>query len=118
VLCALALEAIGPAATQTEAKAKLKLAIAQTAKRLGNTASVCRKAYVHPLVIETYLDGLSLKLPRAGGRTKPNGLDAGERRVLRFLQAAKSVDRSAAHVALLKKSVAARRVAFGTSGGR
>jgi DNA topoisomerase-1 len=105
VLCALALGEIGPAATQTEAKANLKLAIAQTAKRLGNTAAVCRNAYIHPLVVETYLDSLSLELPGARGRTKPNGLHADERRVLRFLQAAKRIDASAARLALLKKSV-------------
>ncbi len=27
------------------------------AKRLGNTRTVCRKCYVHPAVIEAYLDG-------------------------------------------------------------
>ncbi|TMC89945.1 MAG: DNA topoisomerase IB, partial [Chloroflexi bacterium] len=26
-------------------------------KRLGNTRSVCRRAYVHPAVVDSYLDG-------------------------------------------------------------
>jgi DNA topoisomerase IB len=31
--------------------------IESVAKRLGNTKAVCRKCYVHPAVIESYLDG-------------------------------------------------------------
>jgi DNA topoisomerase-1 len=88
VTCAVALEDIGPAATQAEAKQNLMVAVSHTAKRLGNTSSVCRKAYIHPVVIETYLDAFALKLPRTSGKTKPNGLDAEERRVLRFLETA------------------------------
>ena len=32
-------------------------AIEQVAQRLGNTPSVCRKSYVHPHVVDAYLDG-------------------------------------------------------------
>ena len=32
-------------------------AIESVAERLGNTPSICRKCYVHPGVIEAYLDG-------------------------------------------------------------
>ena len=32
-------------------------AITEVAKRLGNTPSVCRKCYVHPAVLESYLSG-------------------------------------------------------------
>ena len=32
-------------------------AIKAVAKELGNTPAVCRKAYVHPAVLEAYLDG-------------------------------------------------------------
>ena len=35
-------------------------AIDQVAKRLGNTRAVCRKYYVHPAVIEAYLDGVTI----------------------------------------------------------
>jgi DNA topoisomerase-1 len=27
------------------------------AKKLGNTAAICRKCYVHPTVIDSYLEG-------------------------------------------------------------
>jgi DNA topoisomerase-1 len=33
------------------------LAIEAVAERLGNTPSICRKCYVHPGVIDAYLDG-------------------------------------------------------------
>ena len=29
----------------------------ETADLLGNTVAVCRQAYVHPIVVEAYLDG-------------------------------------------------------------
>ena len=32
-------------------------AIESVAKRLGNTKAVCRKCYIHPAVIDTYLEG-------------------------------------------------------------
>jgi DNA topoisomerase-1 len=109
VVCALALEAIGPAETLAEAKRNVTEAVTQTAKRLGNTASVCRKAYIHPLVVETYLDRLALTLPRVSAKSKANGLDVDERRVLAFLEKAKRADARAEHVKLLKKSVAAAK---------
>ena len=32
------------------------------AERLGNTPAVCRKCYVHPTVLESYLTGSMLKI--------------------------------------------------------
>lgn len=57
VLAALALQAFDAFETQTEAKRNLKAAIEDVARRLGNTPAVCRKGYVHPEVINAYLDG-------------------------------------------------------------
>jgi DNA topoisomerase IB len=37
-------------------------AIETVAKRLGNTKAVCRKCYIHPAVINTYLDGTLLQM--------------------------------------------------------
>ena len=36
-------------------------AIKAVSQRLGNTPAVCRKAYIHPAVFETYLDGTMLE---------------------------------------------------------
>jgi DNA topoisomerase-1 len=43
-------------------------AIQQVARRLGNTPATCRKAYVHPAVVESYLDGVLESPPRRRGR--------------------------------------------------
>jgi DNA topoisomerase-1 len=40
----------------TQAKRNVSAAIKRVAERLGNTPAVCRKAYVHPRVLECYLD--------------------------------------------------------------
>jgi DNA topoisomerase I len=57
VLTAMALSAQGPVENKTQAKENIKVAIAAVAKILGNTPTVCRKCYVHPVVLESYLDG-------------------------------------------------------------
>ena len=44
--------------TQSQAKKNVVQAIAAVAERLGNTPSVCRKCYVHPAVIESYMSGV------------------------------------------------------------
>jgi DNA topoisomerase I len=40
-----------------QAKRNVRAAIERVAARLGNTPTICRKCYVHPEVINTYLDG-------------------------------------------------------------
>jgi DNA topoisomerase-1 len=57
VLTAMALNAQGPPEDETQAKKNIKDAIAAVAKILGNTPTICRKCYVHPVVLESYLDG-------------------------------------------------------------
>ncbi len=58
--CALLLE-VATFETQTRAKKNVVEAVKQVAEQLGNTPSVCRKCYVHPAVIESYLGGEMLK---------------------------------------------------------
>lgn len=60
VLAALALREFERATSQREAKQHIKEAIEAVAKLLGNTPAICRKCYVHPEVIDAYIDG-SLK---------------------------------------------------------
>jgi DNA topoisomerase I len=57
MLVAEALRAMGPAETKREAEKNIVAAVDTTAKRLGNTRSVCRKYYIHPVLIEAYLEG-------------------------------------------------------------
>ena len=57
VLTAMALNAEEKFATKREAKSNLKNAIAAAAKLLRNTPTICRKCYVHPAIVESYLNG-------------------------------------------------------------
>jgi DNA topoisomerase-1 len=57
MLVAEALRKMGPAKTKREAEKNIVSAVDVTAKRLGNTRSVCRKYYIHPALIEAYLEG-------------------------------------------------------------
>jgi DNA topoisomerase-1 len=56
VLAYRALRALDAPDTTTEAKRNVVSAIRDTADRLGNTSAVCRASYVHPVVVEAYLD--------------------------------------------------------------
>lgn len=60
VLACDMLREIGPYESATQAKKNVVQAIAAVAAKLGNTPSVCRKCYVHPAVLEAYLNGAHL----------------------------------------------------------
>jgi DNA topoisomerase-1 len=57
VLAYRALRALGKGATDREKQRNVTAAIKATADNLGNTAAVARSAYVHPAVVDAYLDG-------------------------------------------------------------
>ncbi len=47
---------LGPGRTARETQKNLVVALRLVASDLGNTPTVCRKAYIHPIVIARYLD--------------------------------------------------------------
>jgi DNA topoisomerase-1 len=49
-----ALSTMPPAETKKEMKENILGAIEQVAEHLGNTPAVCRKYYIHPLIIDLY----------------------------------------------------------------
>ena len=57
MLAAESLRAVGVSATKKEADRNVLRAVDYTASKLGNTRSVCRKYYIHPALIEAYLEG-------------------------------------------------------------
>ncbi len=65
VLAALALQEFEKFDSETQAKKNVVRAIESVAKKLGNTPSVCRKCYVHPAVLDAYMDGAELAALRA-----------------------------------------------------
>ncbi|WP_220808013.1 DNA topoisomerase IB [Noviherbaspirillum aridicola] len=61
LLAAMALQEYEKFDSAAQAKKNVVRAIESVAERLGNTPSICRKCYVHPAVIESYLDGTMLE---------------------------------------------------------
>jgi DNA topoisomerase-1 len=84
VLAALALNAQSEFETKKQAKANLKTAICAVARLLGNTPTVCRKCYVHPAIVEAYLN-----------RTQVAGLD-------QAIEAPDNINMRAVETAVLK----------------
>ena len=69
VLAARALHEVATFDSQAQAKRNVLRAVEAVAKRLGNTRAVCRKCYIHPEVVNAYLDGtLAASLNRKAGR--------------------------------------------------
>jgi DNA topoisomerase I len=90
VLAARALQELETFDSQAQAKRNIVAAIESVAKRLGNTKAVCRKCYVHPGVINAYLDGSLLETLRQRVEKEIAGslhaLPSEEAAVLAFLQ--------------------------------
>jgi DNA topoisomerase IB len=60
MLAAIALQEYEKFDSEAQAKKNIVRAIESVAEKLGNTPTICRKCYVHPGVIEAYLDGITL----------------------------------------------------------
>lgn len=79
VAAARALALCEPPASETAAKRSVNTCVKAVAGLLGNTATVCRKAYIHPAIVEAFANG-ALTL-----RASANPRDF-ELAVLRFLE--------------------------------
>ena len=60
VLAAKALAEVATFSSNAEAKRNIVQAIEAVAKKLGNTKSVCRKCYIHPAILDAYMDGATI----------------------------------------------------------
>jgi DNA topoisomerase-1 len=92
MIAAGVLREMGPVRLVKEREKNVVTAVERASERLGNTRAVCRRYYVHPVVIEGYLRGRVLppQKPakrahdrRSGGGT---GLRKHERDVMRFIR--------------------------------
>jgi DNA topoisomerase-1 len=90
VLAARALEEFEAFDSKTQARRNIVRAIEEVSKRLGNTRTVCRKCYVHPAVLDAYLDGTLLQTLRQRVEKELTGslskLHPEEAAVLAFLE--------------------------------
>ena len=57
VLAAMALKELETFDSAAQAKRNLRAAIEKVSAKLGNTPTICRKCYVHPEVLNSYMDG-------------------------------------------------------------
>ena len=80
VLASIALQEFEAVDSQARMKKNVKAAIESVAKKLGNTVTICRKCYVHPHVIGSFLDGhlledikqeVEAELSEGGANLKP-----------------------------------------------
>jgi DNA topoisomerase I len=103
VLAAQALQSETTLETQKQAKSNVRRAIEVVADRLGNTPAVCRKCYVHPHVIDGYMENRfpchRRVLPANGERAirasaRPSAsLGCDEQQVLEFLRCCRREER-------------------------
>jgi DNA topoisomerase-1 len=99
LLAALELQALCPCESEAGARRNIVQAIANVAQRLGNTPAVCRKCYVHPAVLDCYLQGAMRQtwdrlMQSVRAADDPHALKAEEMAVLALLQARPSQPRA------------------------
>ena len=84
---ATVLAELGPAETPTEARRNVATTMRLVASELGNTPTICRKSYVHPIVVARYLDdGETITLSaRYRQASDAYAHSAEERALIRFL---------------------------------
>jgi DNA topoisomerase-1 len=85
VLCAEELAEL-PFESEPEARKNVVSAVKRVAEVLGNTPSVCRQSYVHPVVIDSYLQGALVEELKVDVKDAPRGLRAIEAGVWRMLR--------------------------------
>jgi DNA topoisomerase-1 len=88
VLAAGALQEFRPYESAAQAKRNVVAAVEAVAKRLGNTKAICRKCYIHPDIINAYMDGtLAGRIRQRVSRVPAHGgLPSEEAAVLACLQ--------------------------------
>jgi DNA topoisomerase-1 len=100
VLAAVGLSEIGSAESPAAAGRRVREVVDAVAAVLGNTPTVCRKCYIHPEIVDSYLAGdlrLRIRAPTGDG-VAARHLSPEEQAVLRFLKrrlAEKSADLAA-----------------------
>ena len=63
-----ALQRLASPRTRSEARKNVVRAVGDVAEQLGNTSAVCRSSYVHPRVLESYLEDRAFVVVKGGRR--------------------------------------------------
>lgn len=89
-LAAQALQEFEDFDSKAAGKRNVAKAIERVAERLGNTRAICRKSYVHPAIIDAYMDRSSIDMLKRRAeselRSRLHRLSAEEAAVLALLQ--------------------------------
>ncbi len=85
VMAAKELVSTGGFQSKTEAARKIGGAIESVARRLGNTKAICRKCYVHPAILDAYMNGEVIR-PAARRGSAPHALSPEELAVVDVLE--------------------------------
>ncbi len=75
-----------PCEGEAERKKNIIAAVEMAAGKLGNTPTICRKCYIHPAVLDAYLDGSLATVGRRRASSSPHGLDPDEQYLLDLLR--------------------------------
>jgi DNA topoisomerase I len=91
VRAATILADLGPAPTEREAEKNVVLACKLVSTELGNTPAICRSAYIHPAVLDSYLVGETIervmrKAPRPVEAKSPVDYYPEEAALMRLLE--------------------------------
>lgn len=89
LLAATALSALEPPASDPAGRRQAAAAIEVVARHLGNTPTIARTSYVHPDIVDLYVEGDLPELWRAGPTRDTRWLLAQERRLLQVLGVAR-----------------------------
>ena len=84
---ATVLAELGPAKSVTEGKRNVNTVMRLVSAELGNTPTICRKSYVHPVIVERYLDDGSTiadYFPKSRARASASGHTPDERALIAF----------------------------------
>ena len=89
VLAAQLLKDFEAFTSDAQAKRNIVRAVEMVAQRLGNTKAVCRKCYIHPAILDAYMDGSMLQTIAQRAKKVSRAVDRlteGEAAVLGLLQ--------------------------------
>jgi DNA topoisomerase-1 len=81
-----ALSELGCCESEADAKKKIVQALDLVAKRLGNTRTVCKKYYVHPVIIDLFVNNQLQELLQLEEAKSVDGLSKVERILMNILE--------------------------------
>jgi DNA topoisomerase-1 len=90
LIAAVELAEIGKAESEADVKKNIVAVVKKVAEELGNTPAVCRASYIHPLVLDSYMAGVTIAefKPRANRKIRKvqSGLEPEEVALLKLFK--------------------------------